>query len=122
MLRSRGLKVFFDRDYLTPGQAWPALLEKHLRACRAVAICLGPEGLGPWQQREQYVALDRQAQQRDFPVIPLLLTRRKGSAAGLPEAEYVGRSQGGCRGLACSEPSGESNQGRSSVARRHWAA
>lgn len=73
LLRTRGLKVFFDRDYLTPGQAWPTLLEKHLRACRAIAICLGPEGLGPWQQREQYVALDRQAQEDHFPVIPLLL-------------------------------------------------
>ena len=82
VLRSRGLKVFFDRDYLTPGQTWPVLLEKHLRACRAVAICLGPEGLGPWQQREQYVALDRQAQQRDFPVIPLLLPGAKGPPLG----------------------------------------
>jgi WD40 repeat protein len=82
VLRSRGLKVFFDRDYLTPGQAWPALLEKHLRACRAVAICLGPEGLGPWQQREQYVALDRQVQERDFPVIPLLLPGAKDPPLG----------------------------------------
>jgi WD40 repeat protein len=82
LLRSRGLKVFFDRDYLTPGQAWPTLLEKHLRACRAVAICLGPEGLGPWQQREQYVALDRQAQEDHFPVIPLLLPGAKGPPLG----------------------------------------
>ena len=82
LLRSRGLKVFFDRDYLTPGQAWPMLLEKHPRACRAVAICLGPEGLGPWQQREQYVALDRQAQEEDFPVIPLLLPGAKGPPLG----------------------------------------
>ena len=82
LLRSRGLKVFFDRDYLTPGQAWPTLLEKHLRACRAVAICLGPEGLGPWQQREQYVALDRQAQQDHFPVIPLLLPGAKDPPLG----------------------------------------
>ena len=82
LLRSRGLKVFFDRDYLTPGQAWPMLLEKHLRACRAVAICLGPEGLGPWQQREQYVALDRQAQEDHFPVIPLLLPGAKDPPLG----------------------------------------
>jgi WD40 repeat protein len=82
LLRSRGLKVFFDRDYLTPGQAWPTLLEKHLRACRAVAICLGPEGLGPWQQREQYVALDRQVQEDHFPVIPLLLPGAKDPPLG----------------------------------------
>src|SRR4051794_13844825 len=58
-LRLRGLKVFFDRDYLTPGQEWPELLEQRLRQCRAIAICLGSDGLGPWQKREQYVALDR---------------------------------------------------------------
>ena len=36
-LRARGLKVFFDRDYLTPGQQWPELLETHLRQCRSAA-------------------------------------------------------------------------------------
>ncbi|MFY9952198.1 TIR domain-containing protein, partial [Bradyrhizobium sp.] len=82
LLRSRGLKVFFDRDYLTPGQAWPTLLEKHLRACRAIVICLGPEGLGPWQQREHYVALDRQVQEDQFPVIPLLLPGAKDPPLG----------------------------------------
>ena len=82
LLRSRGLKVFFDRDYLVPGQAWPTLLEKHLCACRAVAICLGPEGLGPWQQREQYVALDRQVQEDHFPVITLLLPGAKDPPLG----------------------------------------
>ena len=34
--------VFLDRDYLTAGQAWPELLERQLRTCRAVAVCLGP--------------------------------------------------------------------------------
>lgn len=82
LLRSRGLKVFFDRDYLTPGQAWPTLLEKHLRACRAIVICLGPEGLGPWQRREHYVALDRQVQEDQFPVIPLLLPGAKDPPLG----------------------------------------
>jgi hypothetical protein len=82
LLRSRQLRVFFDRDYLSPGQEWPERLEKHLRSCRAVAICLGPEGLGPWQKREQYVALDRQARDSGFPVIPVLLPEAKDPPLG----------------------------------------
>jgi TIR domain len=82
MLRGRGLKVFFDRDYLAAGQPWPDLLEKNLRACRSAAICLGPQGLGPWQKREQYVALDRQTRESEFPVIPLLLPGAKDPPLG----------------------------------------
>jgi hypothetical protein len=116
VLRSLGLKVFFDRDYLTPGQAWPVLLEKHLRACWAVAICLGPEGLGPWRQREHYVALDRQAQQRDFPVIPLLLPGAKDPPLGLLRLNMWVDLKAGVEDWPTLNILGESNQGPSSVA------
>ncbi len=72
-LRTRGLSVFLDRWYLVPGRPWPDHLEKVLSTCRAVAIFLGPSGMGRWQQREQYVALDRQALNPSFPVVPVLL-------------------------------------------------
>jgi hypothetical protein len=38
-------------------------------------VFLGAEGLGPWQQRERDLALDRQGREPGFPVIPVLLTR-----------------------------------------------
>jgi TIR domain len=38
-LRTRGRKVFVDREYLIPGQQWPELLERYLGASKAVAIC-----------------------------------------------------------------------------------
>jgi hypothetical protein len=72
-LRDRGLTVFIDRWYLVAGQSWPETLEKHLSDCRAVAVCIGASGMGAWQQREHYKALDRQAHQPGFPVIPVLL-------------------------------------------------
>lgn len=76
-LREHGLKVFFDRWYLTPGQSWPKTLDASLADCRAVAICIGPRETGLWQQREQHLALDRQraAERRGhtFPIIPVLL-------------------------------------------------
>lgn len=72
-LNEHGLKVFLDRWYLVPGQRWQSALEKVLLSCRAVTVLLGPHGLGNWQQREKELALDRQAREADFPVIPALL-------------------------------------------------
>lgn len=76
-LREEQLTVFLDRWYLTPGQSWPKELETNLARCRAVAVCIGQGEMGPWQQREQYLALECQAAAersgRTFPVIPVLL-------------------------------------------------
>ena len=74
-LSKLGLRVFLDRWYLEPGQPWPKALERTLASCHSVAVFLGPDGLGPWQQREKDLALDRQAREPGFPVIPVLLTR-----------------------------------------------
>jgi len=72
-LKDRGLGVFLDRWELVPGRPWPEALEVHLSRCRSAAVVLGPSGMGPWQQREQYLALDRQARDRTFGVIPVIL-------------------------------------------------
>lgn len=72
-LEQRGLTVFLDRWFLVPGKPWPQALEEILNSCRAVAVFLGPNGMGRWQQREQYLALDNQARRPAFPVIPVLL-------------------------------------------------
>jgi TIR domain len=74
-LTDRGLRVFLDRWYLAPGQPWPQALERTLASCNSVAVFLGADGLGPWQQRERDLALDRQGREPGFPVIPVLLTR-----------------------------------------------
>jgi formylglycine-generating enzyme required for sulfatase activity len=74
-LMARGLRVFLDRWYLAAGQPWPVALEQALGTCRAVAVFLGPNGMGSWQQREKWLALDRQAREPGFPVIPVLLPR-----------------------------------------------
>lgn len=74
-LQERGLRVFLDRWYLLPGRPWPQALEEALRSCRAVAVFLGRHGTGRWQQREKDLALDRQARDSLFPVIPVLLAQ-----------------------------------------------
>lgn len=82
LLRGRGYKIFIDKDQLTPGKPWPEMLEQQIFQASAVAICIGPDGLGPWQKREQYVALDRQSTSPEFSVIPVLLPGAKDPPMG----------------------------------------
>jgi hypothetical protein len=78
-LREAGLATFLDRDRLPAGQPWLPARERAIARCGAVAVLVGPVGLGTWQQREVQLALDRQAEAervgRAFPVIPVLLPR-----------------------------------------------
>ena len=73
-LQAAGLATFLDRDHLPAGQPWLPALEQAIARCGAVAVFVGPVGLGTWQQREVQLALDRQAEAertgRRFPVIP----------------------------------------------------
>ena len=72
-LTVRELRVFLDRWYLKRGQPWRRELEQKLEQSAGAVIFLGPRNLGSWQEREIDVALDRQARDDDFPVIPVLL-------------------------------------------------
>ena len=85
-LEQRGVDTFMDRD-LELGLSWPERLEKALRETRAVAVLFGPAGLGRWQRREMYVALDRQVLEekagRAFPVVPVLLPQAREDDLGV---------------------------------------
>jgi tetratricopeptide (TPR) repeat protein len=90
-LSTRGVRTFLDRHNLVAGLPWPQALEKALQSVRAVLVFVGgvdgTEGLGLWQRREAWFALDRQAQQEDdgqsFPVVPVLLP------GGRPDAGFL---------------------------------
>lgn len=75
-LRKR-VPTFFDADAIGAGDFWPDILETALRRVKGVAVFLGPSGLGPWQKREVFFAIDRQVAEesanRFFPVIPIVL-------------------------------------------------
>lgn len=71
-LCERGLKVFLDRWQLAGGLSWPPLLESAMSRCAAFVTFIGPHGMGHWQQDEKYLALDTQAHNPQFPVIPVL--------------------------------------------------
>src|SRR4051794_36987348 len=79
LLQSRAIRTFFDAQALAPGLPWPQALEQAFSVTRSVAVFIGPRGLGPWQRREMYFALDLQVAQSkkgptNFPVIPVLLS------------------------------------------------
>lgn len=72
-LIENNVKVFIDKWYLTPGLDWANTLEQHLTTCKAIAIFIGPHGFGDWQQREKWIALERQTRDSNFKVIPIIL-------------------------------------------------
>src|SRR5919106_963057 len=71
-LSERGVTMFFDQQNLRAGQNWPQALEQALRDSSAVAVFVGRK-IGNWQWSEIGFALDRQANDTQFPVIPVLL-------------------------------------------------
>src|SRR5262249_7237426 len=73
VLRSKGLKPFFDRRNLAPGLPWVAALEQAIGASKAAIVLIGPRGFGNTPQYERELAFIRQTRDPAFPVIPVLL-------------------------------------------------
>jgi hypothetical protein len=71
-LAAQKLAVWFDVDELQPGIPWQQLLESGIRSSRSVAVLVGKDGLGPWEDEEMQSAL-RLAVKDKRPVIPVLL-------------------------------------------------
>jgi WD40 repeat protein len=84
-LAKHELVVWLDVWKLIPGEPWKPAVERGLAASRACVVVVGPEGLGPWQQEESYVAVDRRVADPTFRVIPVLLPgASEPAAAELP--------------------------------------
>ena len=72
-LAALGLRCWLDEEQLRPGLPWLSLLEDGIRACGAVAVCIGADGIGPWEREEMDAALRLAVCDRGLPVIPVLL-------------------------------------------------
>lgn len=69
-----GLHPWFDQVEIRAGQLWMQRIEQGLSQTQAVAVIIGPHGLGPWQRQEAMVAISLALQTSgDRPVIPVLL-------------------------------------------------
>ncbi len=71
-LKRRGLNPWFDKWNLPPGRMFQKEIEDVLPSIKAVAVFVGPGGIGPWEDMEIRVAID-QFVKRSSPVIPVLL-------------------------------------------------
>ncbi len=70
---AEGLRPFFDAWELIPGTLWQEALEKALEASQTCMVCIGPHGLGPWENEEMRSALIKQVTYPTFRVIPVFL-------------------------------------------------
>ena len=75
-LESRGVIVWLDEWRLAPGQLWAQALEKEIESIRSVAVFVGANGIGPWQNQEIYAFLNEFVR-RGCPVIPVILRSAK---------------------------------------------
>ncbi len=71
-LIARGLSVWLDENELRPGLPWQELLEEGIRSSESVAVLIGKDGIGPWEDVEMRAALIL-ATNSNLPVIPVIL-------------------------------------------------
>jgi hypothetical protein len=71
-LSANGLAVWLDEDELQPGLPWQQLLESGIKTSRSIAVLVGKDGLGPWEDEEMQAALVLAVRDKR-PVIPVLL-------------------------------------------------
>lgn len=71
-LRGEGLRVWLDKWELRPGFPWQEGIEEGVQASRAVAVFVGKDGLGSWQEPEMRAFIARSRREK-VPVIPVLL-------------------------------------------------
>jgi hypothetical protein len=71
-LKESGLFPWLDEWELRPGLPWQRLLEDQIEHIKSVAVFVGANSVGPWQQMEIDAFL-REFVSRGCPVIPVIL-------------------------------------------------
>jgi hypothetical protein len=76
-LKERGILPWLDIWEIRPGTRWQRELQKNLKSIKSVAVFVGPQGAGPWQELEVESILQQFAR-RKCPIIPVVLEGRQG--------------------------------------------
>jgi hypothetical protein len=87
-LRRRGIRPWFDREHMPPGQTIPESLEDAIDRCPTAAVLVGRHGIGPWGNVERQAILMKFARRkprknqkgqkgRPITVIPVLMQGAK---------------------------------------------
>ena len=72
VLQERGLSPWLAAKHLAPGQRWQEALEERIATVPAVAVLVGRDGLGLWEDMEMQAFLEEFVR-RKIRVIPVLL-------------------------------------------------
>ncbi len=72
ILIQHGIRPWLDEQEIIPGTLWQDELEKQFKNIKSVAIFFGQSGIGPWQDLEIKVFLEKFANQQ-YPLIPVFL-------------------------------------------------
>jgi SAM-dependent methyltransferase len=73
-LTHSGLAVFFDQRSISAGDKFPSKIEDALRESASILVIIGPQGVGPWQEEENYAFQVLQVDSGgDKRIIPVLL-------------------------------------------------
>lgn len=72
LLERRGLSPWLDERQLIPGRPWQPELENAILRASTIAVLIGKDGQGPWQNAEMRAALALGVE-KGKPVIPVLL-------------------------------------------------
>src|SRR5262245_15126415 len=73
LLDEFGLNPYVDNAALIRGDHWRVALEQGLLQSRVCALFIGPDGIGPWENRELSAYLDMSVADRNLRLIPVLL-------------------------------------------------
>ena len=71
-LKGVGIRAWLDVWDLIPGKPWQDELEKQIGKVRSAAVFVGPKGIGPWEDMEKRLLIQRFVK-RGASVIPVLL-------------------------------------------------
>jgi TolB-like protein/Tfp pilus assembly protein PilF/cellulose biosynthesis protein BcsQ len=72
-LEEDGVRVYFDARQLRAGEHYLKALDTAMDESANIAVFIGPDGAGPWQNEEAQVALKLRVQDHSKRVIPVIL-------------------------------------------------
>jgi hypothetical protein len=72
-LRACAIEPWFDEWHVAAGDKWQPVIEKALTEARASVVFIGPSGVGPWQDEEMRVAIERRVREPGYRLVPVLL-------------------------------------------------
>ena len=87
LMQESDIEPWLDIWNLIPGDPWQEALEDALQKCDVCLVCIGQNGIGPWQNEEMREAINRRVSQNEdgFRVIPVLLPQsRRGKRSDYP--------------------------------------